>query len=454
MIGSELAERIAVSQRKANLKSLAERAALQTEDAFAEMKSAKSRLEFEIADMRRNPTSVNRDDVVNMATIYRKAAAGYLAALFAQKFTDKMADGFGIAAASKYASEVISPNFEQVRAQVAIAEKQCQAANAANVNKIENSFAPGQLVREFDASASMARAVSLYDIVKMPGATAADGDNLLTALDAAKIERKQARVEWRDAKVAEFIASGDSEKTARAKVAALLRQERKETERTGERAEYFAQRRDMRVAACELCITGALHDHSQAKNRRIAASVERDVARNAGDMESLRQSMQETYGAAAKMALAIVRELTYENIKKFPMDKKQARQMALEQFRAEHEKRLGMSVEEKKQLRREGKLDTLPITPDMSIDTVKHRIRWNKQRHDSKLLQQHRDEHTPHNKSGTIGQTLRVISHGAQNRDSTDGAHAHSAHMHRRRVVLPQGAAEFMGMKMIVRGER
>lgn len=385
-----LAERQDKMKREAMLKEKARLARLLANDARDVMRRSRASLEEMTASAKRDPQSgALLIAVREAAAIYANAAAEFLAADYNAEFFEAMAGGADKSAANQQAGAKITPTFEDVRKEVKKIETECKKAETANLATISESRLMGRIAAEAELLASAEKVSLLYALARGPESTAEDADNLLSALSGLKIKRKQAYVVKRDQRIEELMAEGHSEDKARDLFAKELRAERKKQE--PERRERIAQERKMRVFGCDLkeACTGmadVIATHSTAKADRKAAGYARDVARSQGDMGGLREAVTEHKRASTKMALAVFKEMTYQNIKQHGIPKSEAREMALKQFRAEHERRIGMNVEQKKQLRRAGKLDSLEITTDMPRHVAEWRMSWNKYRHDVNLL--------------------------------------------------------------------
>ncbi len=341
-------EQAQTTKRQSTLKATAIKARMQAKDALQDMKRAKFAMEDLVAVAKVNPSYANVAAAKDAAGIYQKAAVDYIGALYAAEYADKAAEGAGIAIASKSAGEKISPGVEAVRQEIKEVERNYAEVAKSQSIPVDNLRLEQVFAAQAEFRITAERVGILYDLAKMPSSTAEDGQNLVMAVTAMKAARKNAYVVERDARIAELMDKGHSEIEARNQYAKELRAERRREDKTGERRQHIEHcvkcnrlghgliRGDVQEGRAMM--PEAMQKHFYAKQDKKAARAERDVARRDKNAPALQQSVDRYVNASVRMTMGIFRELVAESMTE-GYTKAQAKQVALEKFRAEHNRR-------------------------------------------------------------------------------------------------------------------
>lgn len=239
-----------------------------------------------------------------------------------------------------------------------------------------------------------------------PNSTALDGEMLLAAVEQSRDAHRQARIEFRDQRLAALQAQGYTEVTARAMVADEFRADRRANKPQNE------QRLRQQCVACRLAtglIAGtvqiareilpqALTRHADGKRQKKASEmvraywrekIQRGTANPQQAAERLAAAKDEHRVAAIRMTMGIRDQLAmqYQAEGYAP---RQAKLKALQDFRRAHEERIGMSIDDKKRWRAQtvdGNLTELPIDNAMTPEMVEYRQRVNNNIRDKQLVQ-------------------------------------------------------------------
>ncbi|TAH36110.1 MAG: hypothetical protein EYC62_03145 [Alphaproteobacteria bacterium] len=336
------------SKKQFELNAIAAKALRRAEDALEDMRRAKYAMEDLVTIAKANPSYANVAAAKDAAGIYQKAAVEYVGALYAAEYANKAAEGAGVSVASKFAGEKISPGMETVRTDIKrieanyqeVAKSQSVSVSSLNVVPVFNAQMEFKLASE--------RVDVLFDIAKMPTSTAEDGQNLVEAVAAMKAARKQAYIAKRDVRIAELMGMGYSESDSRDQCAKELRAERRHEDETGKRKkrhEYCRKcnrqghgliRGDVQQGRADMPL--AMAKHYNAKHDKKAARAERDVVRREKNPFALQESVDRYVLASKRMTMGIFRQLTAEAMIE-GYTKAEAKKIALEKFRAEHNRR-------------------------------------------------------------------------------------------------------------------
>jgi hypothetical protein len=311
--------------------------------------------------------------------------------------------------------------------------------------------------------AAAAEVENLLAIAKNPASTTLDGEILLAAVDQAKAQRREAYQSWKDQRLEALQAQGHDLPTARRMFAQELRQARRDTE------EQRGQQIECEGRACRLgsgLVAGtvqqgradlpiAIAQHHTGKAEKKSAEASRSVWRekmakgqaDATVIENMRAAMAQHSAGSFRMTLGIFRELTAEYMAE-GYTREQAQKLARDKFRAVHEARIGMSVEEKTAWRNQagvgGKLPPLAINPQtMTPEQIEYRQRVNDRIADRALLQGY-DKGARSALAQTPPRPVATIRHDATPR-APPGV---TEHGHRPRVTLAPAWLTGMGVQV------
>ncbi len=313
--------------------------------------------------------------------------------------------------------------------------------------------------------AAAAEVENLFAIAKNPASTTLDGEILLAAVDQAKAQRRVAYQAWKDQRLEALQAQGHDLPTARRMFAQELRQARSDTEeQRGQQIE--CEGRACRIGSglvagtvqqgrADLPIAIAQHHTGKAekKSAEAARSVWREkMAKGQADatvIENMRAAMAQHSAGSFRMTLGIFRELTAEYMAE-GYTATEAQKLARDKFRAVHEARIGMSVEEKIAWRNQaglgGKLQPLAIDPQtMNAAQIEYRQRVNARITDRALLNQYDDGSRPTPMVPAQSQRqVATIRHDATPRAPP----GENGHRHQPRVTLAPAWLAGMGVQV------
>lgn len=299
---AQIKNRIALAQERNQQMTEAQKLRRDADDAAKLMQKMKLRLEDATRKAKMNPTAYTIGAMQEAAVDYEFAVSKYIAAEFAAEFAENRADGMGAREAYRKADAAIAPTMSEVKADAAKLEAEREKITSAQQYEARGM---GPFKTTMEVAAAEEKALVLFGLAKATNATAEDGQNLLQAVDEAKSLHKDMRAEWRDERVGEltakFMAEGktedDADKQARSQYARELQSYRK----SGKWEDRLQQNAKMRRLGCGLCEGRVQEAHKKLPQVQEDVKVangtykrhraKHEAARNAGDPEQLKESM-------------------------------------------------------------------------------------------------------------------------------------------------------------------
>ncbi len=410
------------NKRKVILVKHARQLRKRADDARKVLEGAKLRYQDAMDLAKRDPSNPAAVYAVkDAASFYGFAASEAIAAEFSAQFAASAAQMGAVGPGTHIEANIrLSPTLDDIKSEIKQLEAKRQEIDRAAMNESKALASGDAFFKEVASSAALLageeKSRILFDVARQSFSTAQDGQNLQEAIAEQKALRRAARDEKREARIQELMDGGKSESAARRIYAKELRAYRQGAEW---KSQLQTARKMSRLAnglvggwvqEARAQMPQAIENHFNAKQEKKSAILRRDGARASGDIDGLENSLKDYAGASLKMTLAILRELTCE-FQKDGFTKTQARKMAAEKFREEHERRKS----------------------DQGAEGREWRQRWENYRGDLDLLRgfqnlnqsQEDKNRVEQGGAGTKTQNAQRIRHGP-GREGADTAHRHS----------------------------